>query len=513
MESYMKEDKGARIQAPVCNRQTAVELTCDVTLPDYKPEIRRLLSVRTKVVPPDHYVGAGSADFSGTVHYTILYVGSDGALYCLDEVGNYQFAVPIEAGSDFEWNEGLVADCRMQTESVGGRVAAPRKIAIRGRLRAHVKLLGTRRLEESISGIDPGATERLCGQIDAARVFTGRLPDLRLGDEILCDAGAGDLRVIASEGQVFITEATAKSACVSCHGEVALKLLTVRDGTAEAPTSTTRRIPFSCEIPTDGAEINCDACAWGICPEVSVTVEDGRILCEVSVCLSAQAQRNESIPYTRDIYSTEATCEAKFRTLPVVQAGVCHNGNLSLNTTRPLSEIGIGSGAEVIDLFLSPLPGTLECSNGKYVLSGVCQCSLILCEAGEYSLQELEIPLRYACDGTKLPAGDWHAEAQVISSRARVDGERIAVDAELALALATRCDAELRALSEARFEKLAPHRTATITICYPSREDTLWSVAKRYRRSVHTIAGMNELSDAPRADAPESLAGVTYLLV
>ena len=54
---------------------------------------------------------------------------------------------------------------------------------------------------------------------------------------------------------------------------------------------------------------------------------------------------------------------------------------------------------------------------------------------------------------------------------------------------------------------------AFCTICYPSREDTLWSVAKRYRRSVDAVAEINSLAGAPSADSPESLAGVRYLLV
>ena len=108
---------------------------------------------------------------------------------------------------------------------------------------------------------------------------------------------------------------------------------------------------------------------------------------------------------------------------------------------------------------------------------------------------------------------DYNASVSPISCRARVDGERISVDAELAVMLTTRTEQTCRMLASASFGDAVGGVGATYTICYPTREDTLWSVAKRYHRSVGELMTVNHLADAPMADSKDSLAGVRYLLV
>ena len=111
MDNYIKiEAGGARIQDLLCDRQNVTELSGDFSLPDYQPEIKRLLRVKVTVSPPDKYIGAGNADFSGMIDYCILYAGNDGALYCANESQEYQFSVPLEGSSDFDLGDGLVCD-------------------------------------------------------------------------------------------------------------------------------------------------------------------------------------------------------------------------------------------------------------------------------------------------------------------------------------------------------------------------------------------------------------------
>lgn len=514
MDNYIKENRGGiRVQAPICDRQIVSELSADFSLPDYQPEIKRLLRVSATVMPADRYIGAGNAEFSGTVDYNVLYAGNDGALYCTTQTGEYQFTCPVEMTSDFELNEGITCDVDTVTDTVVGRVAAPRRLSFKCRLRSRVRLYGTKVLEESVTGADAASVQRLCGQASCARVFIGNGEPLQLGDEILCDAQAGDLRVISSEARVFVSEAVAGSGVVNCRGEVCLKLLCCRENADEPLTVQLRRIPFSQAVPTDGAEVNCDACADGVCSDIRVTVEEGRILCEVSARLRTRAQRNEEVSFTRDVYSTASEGESRYLHCVFPHAVKCINGNFSLNTTVPLEEAGIRAGMRVVDVSLIPSVTSLENEHGKYRLVGRTRCQVILSDGEETSAQELELPFRYECDGESTPVSDYDATVDVIGCRARVDGERIGVDAELSVSLATRGDTTFEMLSEATFGEAVVRQGAVYTVCYPSRDDTLWSVAKRYHRAVSVIADVNSLAGAPAADSPESLSGVRYLLV
>lgn len=513
MDNYIKPNaSGARIQASVCDKQILTELSADVSLPDYLPEIKRLLRVRATVAPPDKYIGAGNAELSGRIDYSILYSGNDGALYSANESCEYKFNVPLEMSSDFELNEGLTCDVDSIPDTVVGRVAAPRRLSIKSRLRSRVRIRGTKLLEEQLPRESGNGLQRLCGQTEVARCFVGVGEPLTLGDEILTDADSADLRVISADAQVFVTEAVAGSGTVNCRGEVCLKLLCCHESAPLPPSALTRRIPFSHAVAADGVEVNCDACADGVVTDLHVTVEEGRILCEAVLSLRARAQRNEHLAYTRDLYSTEAACETQRMTLTLPHAERCINGNFSLNTTMTLEEVGIRAGMIPVDLTLTPTVTALESEGGKNTLCGRCRVLAILCDGEDVTAQEFELPFRYQTEG-EMSVTDYDATVEPISCRARVDGERIAVDAELAVSLITRSEVSIETLTEATLGDAIQPIGATVTVCYPSREDTLWSVAKRYRRAVSAISEQNGLAGSPAADSPDSLAGVKYLIV
>ena len=518
MEHYVNDAKsGVRIQAPLCDRQIITELSSDFSLPDYQPQIKRLLQVRAIVLPADKYVGAGSTELSGTVEYHILYCGEDGELYCATQAEEYRFTCPLETPADFELSDGVVCDVESVPDMVVSRVAAPRRLSVKCRLRSRVRLYGTRLLETQIrrsenAAEEEPALERLCQTAECARLFVGVGEPLRLGDEILCDSNQGDLRVISAEGQVFVTEATAGSDAVNCRGELCLKLLCAQGG-EQNTAILLRRIPFSQAVSIDGVAVNCDCCADGVCTEVRVTVEENRILCEAAIRLRARAQCNQSLTLVRDLYATSAECRTETRTLELPVAWRCFNGNFSLNTTLPWEEVGIKQGTAVVDLYGTPTVNPPEEDRGKCCLTGKCRFRALLSGDGDWSAQEFEVPFRYEADGMSAIPGDYDVTVDLISCRARMDGERIGVDAELSVSAAMRGVNSVTVLSEARLGEPVRKCGSVLRICYPSREDTLWSVAKRYHRPVEQLAETNGLSGAASADSRESLAGVSYLLV
>ena len=84
-----------RIKMPVCNKFVTTELSNDYILPDYQPEIRKVLGITSEILPPAKYVGAANAEFNGTVDYQVTYVGADGELYSMPLSAEYSFSVPL----------------------------------------------------------------------------------------------------------------------------------------------------------------------------------------------------------------------------------------------------------------------------------------------------------------------------------------------------------------------------------------------------------------------------------
>lgn len=509
------EKKGVmavRMQAEMGVREVVTELAEEFSLPDYQPEMKRLLRVRATVMPPDRYIGGGRAECAGRIDYSILYTGNDGAMYCANQSGEYAFSAPMEIPSDFDGGEGILCSVECTPEQTTGRVMAPRKLSVKCRLRARVRFFGTRVPTEGYE--DDGSMERLCGEVECAEVFEGKSDAFALADEIICDEGDDTLRVISAEGQVFVSEATAGSGAANCRGEVAVKLLCCREGGENAtPYAILRKIPFTQSVPTEGMEVNCDVMARGVCSDIRITVDEGRILCEVEVVLAVKGMRRARVAYPKDVYSTKRETVCEYRTLEVTRPIKCANGNFSVNTSMSLEEAGIRQGLTLVDLSGCATVTGVESERGKYRLLGKCRFHAILSDGEDLSAQEFEVPFRYEIEGGGENPCDTDAFIDVISCRARLDGERIAVDAELSVAMSLSTKGTVTLLSGTAVGEEWKARGAVSTVCYPDRRDTLWSVAKRYHCPLSTLTARNKIATSPAADAEDSLEGVRFLLV
>ena len=61
------------IQTELCRKTVSGEVTEEYSLPDYQPEIRRLLRVTANPMPPTQFLSSDNAEFSGTVDFGVLY--------------------------------------------------------------------------------------------------------------------------------------------------------------------------------------------------------------------------------------------------------------------------------------------------------------------------------------------------------------------------------------------------------------------------------------------------------
>ena len=97
-----------RVQTPLMARPVTAELADDFSLPDYKPEIRRMIGITATVSPAAHYLSPGHAEFAGPVRYSILYEGSDGGMWSADLPSEYDLDLTLDNDPTFE-PDGMTA--------------------------------------------------------------------------------------------------------------------------------------------------------------------------------------------------------------------------------------------------------------------------------------------------------------------------------------------------------------------------------------------------------------------
>ncbi len=536
MNEYMGDAAGrGTVQIPLPPRELSAEVAGDFTLPDYQPEIKRLLRIGVNLLPPNPFAGSSGAELTGSMDYYVLYVGQDGGVYCAPLSAEYRLETKGEPeGTALSVGEPMICLCDLSSEVPVGRVLAPRRLNIRCKVKARVRAYGECPLAAGTAEDDP-TVETLTAEAAVGRLFWGMGETLPLQDDVILSPADGEMRVVCAEGQVMVTEATPALGLVNCRGEVTMKLTltpaetdaafamdTAAPVEASALTVLQRKIPFSQAIEVEGVTPACTATARGYCAEISVQMEEGQLHVDLGVICEARAQRNETVTYVKDLYSTRREGACRYAEYPAETALRALNGNFTLSDSLPLSEAGIDPAARVTDVTATAIPEALTAdpAKGRCVLTGKCRLHLLLLKDGEYTPVELELPFRYEFDDQGLVRMVGQASSvtfdggvTAITCRARMDGERVGIDAELAVSLRTHTPAPFTALSDAGFGEEVTRRRGEYVICFPAPTDSVWSVAKRYHALMAILTAANNLPAGIQPDGAESLEGVGYLIV
>lgn len=509
MEQYTKHATGGYLQIPLCEKTVTTELTGDFTLPDYQPEIKRLLRISAAVLPPSKYVGSHEVDFEGSVDYYVLYTGSDNEIYCAPLSAEYKINMPYEGDEERELLN-INATAAIVPDMISGRVTSPKKISIKCRLRTRGAVYGDVAVEDGFDKEDEDI-EVLRGSNETTRLLWGTGDKLQVTDEMICDSREGEIRVICAEGNVLMSEVSAVTGGTACRGDLYLKLMISReDGTA--PYTVIRKLPFSQTIAVDGAEPGCSATAKGTVSDMSITVEDGRVLMDIGLILESEVCKKESVGYVKDIYSTSRHTVCKYKKLQIPYPGTFYSGNFTFGDSVTIEEAGLAPGAKIIDAIGNAYPEEYNFEGDTCVVTGKAKFTLLTEKDEEYAINDTELPFRYAIKISE-EMKEITCDAKMISVRARADGERLGIDAEIGVCAYIRGVSDMQMLDAVSFEGDYAKEKGEYVICYPSSEDTLWSVAKRYGTPMQILVNMNEISKDISPDSKSSLDGIKYLMI
>lgn len=503
---------GGYIQLAACDKTISTELSGDFTLPDYQPEIKRLLRVGASVLPSSKYVGDRECELAGNIDYFLLYMGSDNAIYCAPLTGEYKINIPFSSG-DGEDIDSLRATEVVATtvpDMISGRVCAPRKVSIKCRLRTRAQLLCEMPLDYGFDNTLEDM-QTLKKTLAVSRASFGISEQLRVSDEMICDNKDEEIRIISADGKILMSEVTASAGTVNCRGDIYLKLLLCSDE-GGLPYTSTRKLPIFCSVHVDGADQGASATAKGTVSEMGIAVEDGRISIDLGYIVEAQVCRDEEITFVKDAYSIGRRADNSYKRVSIPKNAAAFMGNFTLSDSLSLDEAGIASGSRVIDVCGVAFPEEYYFDGGRCAVGGRARFSLLLEKDGEYSVTDIEIPFNYRA----LSSGEYEnmiCSAEIVSIRARIDGERVGVDAEIGVSGKAMHSEREEMISHIGFGEAVERGRGEFVICYPSGEDSLWSVAKRYGAPLEELFAKNGITDDGQIDRHDSIDGLNYLII
>ena len=486
----MVEVENRRVRMPICDRIINTEISNDYTLPDYQQEIRRILHINATITQPTKYVSAAGAEFNGIIDYDLIYVGTDGQLYTTPLTAEYSLNVPIDNDSRFDFNEGITSCCEMVSENIITRLSGARKLNVKCRMRSHIKAFAAMILDEKMNGaVNTDNIQTLTVNHPNLTVLRNTSECIHVSEEILNDMQ--NSRVIGASGKVFISEAVPTDDGVNVRGEIYLKLLCTDDSKNDF-TQMIRRVAFFNKVEFDENVTDCSCCASGKVNDITIDIEDQRIICDIGLVLDVEVHKNEYFNYVKDLYSTENETENIYRDYKIPTYGMCFNGNFSVNERLSKDNISMPENAEIVDIFASAITDSFSCNDNKGSINIQIKYTIILCKDNEYSAIDIVLPSKYEFECKEDKISFFDADLEVFSCRARQDSDCISIDSEIGVCAKGMGSDEIIALNETTIKDCINKNKNVITVCYPSPEDTLWSIAKRYHIPSERIDALND---------------------
>jgi hypothetical protein len=471
----------------------------DFTLPDYMPEIRRVISVEASPLPESRFLTGAAMEFSGTLIYSVLYIGDTGELYSAPLSSEYSTSVAL---GDSSVTDAAAVGIDTRLDSVSCRASGPRKLSLKSRLKTGITAYHAVPLTENLKDSATGRTipeefsvERLIRTAADAQILRGEITATAAGTLHL----SPDTKVIACRGAIRPEAVRSAHDCVSVTGDAVLHMLCL--GGEGNLFCTTAKSPVSESIPVSGAADGDPCRAWGRSAAVTVNTSDpANLAWEIEYDMEAECVRPGESAYTADAYAVACASSAETAEHDSLRLIKCGVGALSCSGESG-RQSKAAAGESVIRTDASASVERVEMGDGKkLILHGNCACRVLLSADGDVIAEEFTVPFRYETEAAargESPDLLWRCTAEAVDATARTEGDKIAVNVDLALSVSVLSREKIRCVSGVSVDRSAAvaAEEGVVRICYPDAGEPIWEVGKRYRADLGALCRRNGLAE------------------
>lgn len=488
---------------------SVTEATGEYTLPDYLPEVKRILRVDCQVLSCQSYATENEVEAGGALRYSVLYTDKEGALASASLDGTYVGRVPTQTGAKATVIPAL--------ESASCRPLGPRHLAMKANIRLHPFATVTRTADTPIP--------EGCGEVETLRkVFpTSHTCYLHTGDvpltmEFRVESGS---RVMSADARFLPREVGCEEGGMSVKGEVWIScLLTNAQG---IPYTVKGKIPVEESLSDPDVGEGAQGVVTGTVREMSVTVSEGEgdasLLVDAFLDLWGVTGENTEVSVITDLYGMSYSMTAGTAPMTSRQYVGMYTGNFTVDGSHDTAGMECRPDSRVLDARGVATVQDVRRTGEEIAVDGEVKVSCITHGEEGYAPANFVLPFRVRfAERNPLPEDTvWQALPECISCHARMDGDRIACECELMFTLIASRQETGHLLSDVTVDADHPltRECGVVKAVYLTDGDSLWSIAKRYRVSVEEIARGNSLPDEILAhpDAPYLLDGIARLVI
>ena len=475
---------------------------CDITLPDYCPDVMRILKCTVESSVTSSKLTGDRASVDGAARITVVYADENNGISSYEQ--DYPFSKYTQLPSAFD-DAALTVSVR--TEYVNCRAVSKRRIDVHGviSVRFRVSRIASDQVITDASGDGIQLKKKT---VDGSEAVCRTAKTFRLEEEdAIGDDKPAAARILSVSSAPVLTESKLIKGKILIKGELAVRVCYIADGAVNETVCADFSLPFNEIIEAENADESCELDIRLNADRTQAELKaDGEgalryISLSADVTADVTAYRSCSVSVITDAYSTGRDIRTGYRLMNVVrlcrvinESFMCRD-QLDLASLDPQRIFAVSAGK----------PESRETfGEGRITVEGKIPVSIILigrdgvpvyCEreaAFEFS-RPMETGEDMYCDSDVTVTGcscsmssdgraDFKAELYISAAVFKRTGERIIVSLEA---------------DETSAEK---SRTPSLTVYFCDGDESLWDIARRYNTTVQDIARENDITGDSTGD-------------
>lgn len=472
----------------------------EITLPDHKPKIEKLISLDGDVEITNQLLKEDVLIVTGMVNFRTTYTteqDEDQLIHSLESKTDFREEIQLDGVYDAK---ALVS---ASIEHIEYKKLTDEKIGVKTVIDIDAKL-ELEGVVEIISELDGGdSVETLRETVKYKELISNTQTKNTVKDTFeLEEVDADVVDILRIDTEVRVSESRVVDGKVIVAGDVKCFILYYGADAENKLNYIKKEIPFTHFAESPGAEENMDYSVDLKAKDVSYDIRGDingnlRIIdFETSVTIDAKVYTESEKEIVTDTYSTSNVFDVKNENILLTQS----LGNISQDET--LKQVIDVKGIEIEKLAsvrVNPVITDKRVLEEKVIIEGLAQLDIIYIGSDKsLNVSKSEIPFKSYVDIEENNDIDLEVKLTVNDiSYSKLNGSEIEVEVSLVNQIDINTIKSINIVTEAKeTEKLIDKKSrASITIYMVQKNDTIWDIAKRYSTTVEDIISTNDIEE------------------
>lgn len=476
--------------------ESATEHTveCEFNLPDYCPEIKRIIKcgLTANLTGVQRSEGKVNAQVNACIR--VIYIGENNKVSAYEQTQTVQ-----KTFESAKIRSESVINVRVNTDYVNCRATSPRRVDIKAMLTFVFKMIckGSDRILTSASECGIQTLEKDFSYCDL-KAIAEKSFNLTEVAEIASDKPSIG-RILDSSAYISVTDKKIINNKMLLKGDCFIRICYLSDGEFSVELAE-HSIPVSQIIEIDGITDNCDinldvgVTACEVLTKIDSSGESRLFDLNIRASATVTAFENSEITLISDLYSTRYRADNSVKYINIMSNNTDFSNTFTNKVT--LESIGV-SVDKVCAAWCEGLKYSSTFKNGKCVIQGNYQANVMYSDSEkQIGIIQKTVEFEYPVDLKEAAESIvCYPSLQIGACTCSTSGEsRLELRTEIFISGKIMTSKNVKCIESSQlYDNVEKADNSALTIYFSDSNERIWDIAKKYNTSVQAVMEENDI--------------------